>query len=180
MEGVGLLYKGENLMTLFAIARVLHIVAGIIWGGTAIVFNLTVQPTLMATGDSGKQVIAHLMTKTRFRMIMMGSGFITVLAGIYLYGVDSSWFQSAWMRSHTGMGFGLGAVAGILGFVFGAMSGNISQAMAKLGGQIQGQPTAEQMKAMQALSKQAVFVTNATTIFVLIAIVMMASARLMG
>lgn len=167
-------------MTLFAVARILHIISGIIWGGTAIVFNLTVQPTIMATGDAGKQVIAHLMTKTRFRMIMMGSGFITVLAGIYLYGVDSSWFQSAWMRSNTGIGFSIGAFAGILGFIFGVMSGNINQAMARLGGQMQGQPTTEQMKAMQALNKQSGFVTNATTICVLIAIVMMASARLLG
>lgn len=167
-------------MTLFAIARVLHIISGIIWAGTAIMFNLTILPALNSTGDAGKQVVGYLMTKTKFRMIMTVAGFITVLAGIYLYGVDSSWFQSAWMRTNTGMGFGLGAFAGILGFVFGAMSGSINQAMANLGGQMQGQPTAEQMKAMQALNKRAVFVSNATTIFVLIAIVMMASARLMG
>jgi uncharacterized membrane protein len=172
--------KGEYTMTLFAIARVLHIVAGIIWGGTAVVFNLTVAPSIAATGDAGKQFVGYLMMQTRFRAIMMGCGLITVLAGSYLYGVDSSWFQSAWMRTNTGIGFGIGGFAGILGFVFGAKTGSINEAMAKLGGEMKGQPTPEQLKAMQALLKQNGLITKATTVCVLIAIVMMASARLLG
>lgn len=164
---------------LFAIVRALHIIAGIIWGGTAIVFNLTVQPTIAATGDSGKQFIAHLMTKTRFRMIMTVAGFVTVLAGSYLYGVDSNWFQSAWMRSNQGIGFGIGGFAGILGFVFGAMTGSLNQAIGVLGAQIQGKPTDEQLAKLNVLIKRNSFFTKANTVCVLIAIVLMATARFM-
>lgn len=164
---------------LFATVRFLHIIAGIIWGGTAIMFNLTVAPTIASTGDAGKQFIGHLMMKTRFRALMMGSGLVTVLAGSYLYGVDSNWFQSAWMQSNQGIAFGIGGFAGILGFVFGAMTGNINEALGKLGMQIQGKPTPEQAQALGALLKRQAVVTKATTICVFIAICLMASARML-
>lgn len=164
---------------LFIVLRTLHIIAGIIWGGTAVVFNLTVQPTIAATGDAGKQVMAHLVMKTRFRMIMTVAGFVTVLAGSYLYGVNSNWFQSAWMQSRQGTAFGIGGFAGILALVFGAMTGSLNQAIGMLGAQIQGKPTDEQLAKLNGLIKRNAFVMKANTICVLIAIVFMASARSM-
>lgn len=168
-------------MTLiFSTLRVAHIVSGILWAGGALALTLFVAPTMSATGDAGKQFAGHLITKTRFSLYMMVTGLITVLAGSVLYGIDSNWFQSAWMKTGTGIGFGIGAVAGIAAFIFGVMLGNANKALAALGAQIQGKPTAEQMTAMQGLLKQQAMVTRLNMIFMFISIFMMASARLLG
>jgi uncharacterized membrane protein len=165
---------------MFAALRFLHIIAGIIWGGAAILMNLVIGPAIGATGDAGRQFAGHLMGKTAFSKVMLGSGLTTVLAGTYLYGVNSNWFSSGWMMSGQGIGFGVGAVAGIAALVFGFMIGNVNGALAALGAQIQGKPTDAQMAAMGVLRKRQVFVTTANTIFILLSIALMASARMFG
>lgn len=165
---------------MFAAMRFIHIIAGIVWAGGAILMNLVIGPAIGATGDAGRQFAGHLMGKTPFSKIMLGAGLLTVLPGTYLYGVSSNWFTSAWMRSGQGIGFGIGALAGIAALVFGFMIGNTNRALAVLGAQIQGKPTDEQMTQMGALRKRQAFVTVANTIFILLSIVLMASARLLG
>ncbi|HMZ07515.1 MAG TPA: hypothetical protein PK078_07840 [Anaerolineales bacterium] len=168
-------------MTLvFSILRILHIVTGILWAGGALALTLFVAPTMSATGEAGKQFAGHLITKTRFSLYMMVTGLSTVLAGSVLYGIDSNWFQSAWMMTGMGIGFGIGAVAGIAAFIFGIMLGNANSALAALGAQIQGKPTAEQMTALQGLLKRQALTSQMNMIFMFIAIVMMALARLLG
>lgn len=168
-------------MTLiFSILRAAHIIAGILWAGGALALTLFIAPTMSATGDAGKQFAGHLITKTRFSAYMMVTGLTTVLAGSVLYGIDSNWFQSAWMMTGTGIGFGIGAATGIAAFVFGIMLGNANKALAALGAQIQGKPTAEQMTALQALVKKQTMMSQGNLVFMFIAIIMMASARLLG
>ena len=168
-------------MTLvFSILRVLHIVSGILWAGGALVLYFFIAPTIGATGDAGKQFIGHLMGKTRFTVFMTTVGVITVLAGTVLYGIDSNWFQSAWMKTGAGIGFGIGAATGILAFIFGFMLGQTNNALAALGAQMQGKPTPEQMSALGALQKRQAMVSRWNAIFIIIAIFFMASARLFG
>lgn len=168
------------MFSLVAVLRFLHIIAGIVWGGGAIMMNLVVGPAIGATGDTGRQFAGHLMGKTALSKVMLGSGLVTVLAGTYLYGINSSWFSSGWMMSGQGIGFGIGAVAGIIALVFGFMIGNTNSALAALGAQIQGKPTDEQMALMGALRKRQAFVSKSNTIFIILSIVMMASARFFG
>src|SRR5688572_937037 len=163
---------------LFAILRFLHIISGIVWGGGAVIMFFAVLPSIAATGDSGKQFAAYLFGKSSFTKIMLVAGLTTVLAGSYLYGVDSNWFQSAWMQSSQGMGFGIGASAGIVAFVFGFLISKTNQELGKLGAQIQGAPTPEQRSALDALQKRLRFVATVNIIFILLSIGMMASARM--
>lgn len=72
---------------MFAVLRFLHIIAGIIWAGGAILMNLVIGPAIGATGDAGRQFAGHLMGKTAFSKVMLGSGLTTVLAGTYLYSI---------------------------------------------------------------------------------------------
>ncbi len=168
------------MLILFSVLRFLHIIAGILWAGGALTMSFFVAPTMGATGDAGKQFAGYLMAKTRFSTFMMVNALITVLAGSILYGIDSNWFQSAWMHSPTGIGFGVGAVTGIVAFVFGGMLGNINKALGMLGAQIQGKLTANQLNALQALMSRQANASKWNTVFMLITIVLMASARLFG
>lgn len=168
-------------MTLvFLILRVAHIVAGILWAGGALALTLFVAPTMSATGDAGKQFAGHLIGKTRFSLYMSVTGLTTVVAGSILYGIDSNWFQSAWMMSATGSVFGIGATFGIAAFVFGMMLGNANMALAALGAQIQGKPSAEQATTLQALLKRQKMSSQGNMICMFISILCMASARLFG
>lgn len=168
------------MLILFSVLRFVHIIAGIFWAGGAVLMNLIIGPAIGATGDAGKQFVGHLMGKTIFSKFMLASGAITVLAGSILYGIDSNWFSSGWMMSPTGTGFGIGAVSGIIALVFGFLIGSTNGKLALLGMQIQGKPTNEQLAALGALRKRQVIVTNGNTIFILISIALMASARLFG
>lgn len=168
-------------MTLiFLILRVAHIVAGILWAGGALALTLFVAPTMSAMGDAGKQFAGHLIGKTRFSLYMSVTGLTTVVAGSILYGIDSNWFQSAWMMSATGSVFGIGATFGIAAFVFGMMLGNANMALAALGAQIQGKPSAEQATTLQALLKRQKMSSQGNMICMFISILCMASARLFG
>lgn len=163
-----------------AVIRFLHIIAGIVWAGGGLMMNLVIGPAIGATGDVGRQFAGHLINKTPFSKVMMVAGVLTVLAGGTLYGINSNGFSSGWMMTGTGIGFGIGAVAGIVALVFGAMIGNTNAALAALGAQIQGKPTETQMAAMAALRKRQVFVTTGNTICIIISIAFMASARFFG
>lgn len=168
------------MFSLFSILRFAHIVAGIFWAGGAVLMNFFIVPAIGATGDAGKQFAGHLMGKTSFSRFMTLSGVTTVLAGTYLYGVNSNWFSSGWMMSGQGIGFGIGAVAGIIALVFGLMIGSTNGKLAALGAQIQGKPTGEQLSALSALRKQQTFITIGNATCILISVVLMASARLFG
>lgn len=168
------------MITLFSLLRFAHIVAGIFWAGGAVMMNLIIGPAIGATGDVGRQFAGHLLGKTIFPKFMMLSGLTTVLAGTYLYGVNSNWFSSGWMMSSQGIGFGIGAAAGILALGFGFMITPTNRALAALGAQIQGKPTEAQLTAMTALRKRQVFINTGNTICILFSVAFMALARHLG
>jgi uncharacterized membrane protein len=157
--------------------RLVHIIGGVLWVGGALAMNFFVGPTLRATGDAGKQFAGHLMAKTRFTAAMTVGAYGTVLAGLWLYGIDSAWFSSPWLHSGAGTGFGIGAGFALLGLITGIMNGNNNQKLARLGAQIQGKPTPEQMAALGVVQKQQGWVVPVNTYSLLLAVLFMATAR---
>jgi len=162
---------------LILVLRVIHILGGIFWVGAALLMNFFVGPTLRATGDAGRQFAGHFMARTRFVMTMNISVIATVLAGFWLYGIDSNWFQSSWMSSGAGTGFTIGALFALAGLVTGFLNGGNNRRLAKLGAQIQGKPTAEQAAQLGAIMKQQGWVVPVNTVTLLIAALLMATAR---
>ena len=77
----------------------------------------------------------------------------TILAGLILYGLDAR-AGEAWLRSSFAIGLGVGAVFAFIGFIFGIMIGRTTKAMAQLGAQMQGKPSPDQVRQMQAIQKQ--------------------------
>lgn len=157
--------------------RLIHIVFGVFWVGAAFLMNFFIGPTMRATGDAGRQFAGHFMGKTKFSTVMNVSVFATLIAGFILYGIDSSWFTSAWASSGAGIGFSIGATFAILGFITGFMNGNNNRKLAMLGSQIQGKPTPEQSNAIQQVVKQQAWVVPTNTATLLFAIIFMAASR---
>ncbi len=164
-----------NIVTL--ILRLIHIFGGVFWVGASLMMSYFVAPTAGATAENGQKFIQHLIGRTRFSTMMAAAGGSAVLAGILLYLIDSGGFASAWMKSGAGIGFGIGGVFGLIGFVFGIMIGQNNTALGKLGAQIQGQPTPEQLAQIAAIRKNLGMVTPIHTWSLILATLFMASAR---
>jgi len=162
---------------LVIVLRLIHILFGILWVGGALAMNFFIAPTLRATGDAGKQFAGHLMAKTRFTTVMTASAYTTVIAGFLLYGIDSAWFSSPWWLSGAGRGFGLGAGFALVGLITGLMNGNNNRKLARLGAQIQGKPTPDQMVALGAVQKQQGWVVPVNSYSLILAALFMAIAR---
>ena len=157
--------------------RLIHIIAAVIWGGGALIMEFFIGRAILATGESGQKFIQHLMNKIRMHRFMTLAAIATVLAGVILYWLDSNGFSSAWVRSSTGIGFGVGAVFGLIAFVFGAIFGSSNAKLAEIGAQIQGKPTNEQLSQIQALQKRIKTVSPIHTFSMILAMIFMATAR---
>lgn len=159
------------------VLRLLHIISGVVWVGAGLIMFFFIGPTLGATAEAGQKFAQHLMTKTRFTAVITTSAILTVLAGFGMYWIDSDGFTSTWVHSGAGLGFGIGAGFGLLGFIFGIMVGNSNSALAKIGSQIQGKPTPEQMAQIGALRKRLSIVSPINAYSLILATLLMAIAR---
>jgi uncharacterized membrane protein len=159
------------------VLRLVHIIAAIIWGGGALIMEFFIGRTVMGTGEIGQKFVQHLMNKLRFHNFMTSMAVLTILGGILLYWHDSNGFTSAWMKSSTGIGFTIGAVFGIIAFIFGAIFGAANAKLGQVGSQIQGKPTAEQLSEIGALQKRIKTVSPIHVYSMLLAMIFMATAR---
>ena len=96
--------------------RTLHIVAGLIWVGAAIVMSCHIEPALERAGAGGSPFLRALYGNTSFPRLIPLSAFITTVAGLLLYGLMS--YHEA-MSSSMGMVITLGALFGLLAFGHG-------------------------------------------------------------
>jgi len=165
---------------LVIVFRLLHIISGVFWVGAALMLTFFISPTVGATKEAGQGFMRHFMGQTKFNIVMWAAAITTVVAGAVLYWLDSDGFTSVWMHSGPGIGFGTAAFFAVLGLIVGVFQGRNSNAMAKLGGQIQSQgkpPSPEQASRLQSLGKALAIggILNAT--FLILATVGMAIAR---
>lgn len=162
---------------LVIVLRLVHILAGAFWVGSSIFLFFFVRPTLAATADAGQKFMAHLVTKANITTRITIAAFLTVLAGGWLYWIDSAGLTSAWRNSGPGIGFGVGSLFALVGLVFGSMVGVNTAKLGTLASQIQGKPSPEQMGQIQAAQKQLAYVSPISTIALILALASMATAR---
>ena len=161
--------------------RLVHVVAGILWGGAAVYYLFFVKPSVKAIGAVGPQFMQNLVDRRKMPIFMVGTSLLTVIAGGILYWFSSGGFNAAWIASGPGIGFTLGSVTSLVAFLFGTFGiGPISVQLGTLGGQIATSgkaPTAEQIGRMQALEKRLNTVETVDFIMLVIAMLTMATAR---
>lgn len=153
--------------------RIIHIVGGVFWVGGSIVMTYFVGPAVGAMGEAGPKFMADLVNNRKFSNRMAMASGLTLLAGFILYIRGGT----ALMGTNFGIGLGIGALFGVISFVFGIMIGRNIKAMAQLGAQMQGNPSPEQRSQMQALQKRQGTVSMIATWSAILATVFMAIAR---
>lgn len=164
------------MIYLIWLLRILHIVGGVFWVGGTLFMTFFVTPTIGATGEAGQKFVGHLMNNLKLSNRMSAAAGTTVLAGLILFGLDAR-AGASWVRSSFAIGLGIGAVLAIIGMVFGIMLGRTNKAMAQLGAQMQGKPSANQVAEMQSIQKQQATYSRLTTISLILATIFMAIAR---
>jgi len=163
--------------TLVIVLRLIHIVGGVFWVGSSVVLGFFISPTVAATAEAGQKFMTHLVTRTKITIRITIAAILTVLAGGWLYWIDSGGFTSGWTNSVTGWGFSIGAILGIVGFVFGALVGKNTHMLGTIASKVQGKPTSEQMNQIQAAQRQLAVVAPISTFALILALVCMATAR---
>jgi hypothetical protein len=159
------------------VLRILHIGAGVFWVGSTLILATVISPALKKTGESGQKFVDSLVKHHRFGTESAGAGGMAGIAGLLLYWRDSVGLTSSWMTSSAGIGFAVGALFGLIGFIFGFLNDRNMKVMLQLREQIQGTPTDEQMSQLQLLGKQQNMYLSICTVSLTLALWIMATAR---
>ncbi len=157
--------------------RLIHILGGMYWFGAVLAMYYFITPTVAATGDAGQQFMRQLGGKSGFSTSILIAALSAAAAGAWLYWIDSNGLQSDWLKSSSGSVFGLGGFFGAIALVLGIVVNRTFAALGKLGMQIQGKPTPEQMAQIQALQKRAGKATQYTCYTLIVSATCMALAR---
>lgn len=163
------------------VLHVLHIVAGVVWAGGAILMGFFVSPAVMATRPESGRFMQQLTGPGRLPLWMMAASWVTVICGIVMFAPSIGALEVGVMRSPRGIALSLGALLGLGAFFEGLFVnapsarkiGQIGQAIAASG---KG-PTPEQLQQMQALQGKLARGTARGATLLLLTVVLMAAAR---
>ena len=151
------------------VMRVVHILAGVIWSGSAIFLAVVLDPRLRALGpDIQRKVTAALAPS--LRIVLDGGAAVTILVGILLvYRMDrlDNLFDTNW---------GLAITIGLVASIFALASGIAAMSTTKklIG---TGEGAADEQADVDSLSAKATLLARITAALVVIAVVTMAAAR---
>ncbi len=159
-----------------ALLRILHILPGVIWVGSAIFVAWIVQPALKKTGPPHVGALMGNMLKP-LMMILHGSAAATILFGVVMaFRVRDPLFDYLW-STDWGTMIWLGFVLSVVGWGVGAFAGITNKKMAGIGASLQGPPSPEQGAEMARLRDRAILFAKVGSLLALAAVVCMALAN---
>lgn len=162
---------------LFIPTRIVHIVAGATWVGSALLFAAFVVPTAAAMGPThGVRFLNHLLDRARFSLYFTAVEALTVLSGVALYWNISGGFRMVWITSTPGLTFTVGAGAALGALV---VSGRVSQLLGLLYRLGPATPTddPQQDRRFRELHRSLSRTNSVYVTLLLVAVIAMASAR---
>ena len=170
-----------NESLLMVVLRVIHIIGGIFWVGTAFLIAWFLLPTQKATGMAGLTFVEELMVRKKLRVYLLLAIVFTILSGLSMYARFVMLSHGQWASSTMGRVLGFGALCGIVAGGIGASSGKrtgmkmvaIAENLRSFG----GSPSAAQQAEIDALLNKATGEMKLVAALLVIAVAAMASAR---
>ena len=161
--------------------RTIHVFAGALWIGAAIVYLFFIKPSVQAIGPAAPQFMQSLTQRRRYPVFMASVSLLTVLAGVVLYFYTSGGFNPNWFGTGPGLGYTIGSLAALGAFLVGSfgigpISGKLGSLAQGIGASSRG-PTPEQVARIQSLEKQLAVAERIDFVLLMISIVTMATAR---
>ena len=157
--------------------RIVHIVGGVFWAGSAFMLVQFVAPAVRLAGPEGAKFMQRLVLGTRFVVVTATAAGLTVLTGLLLYWRASGGLRTEWMSTGTGVMFTIGGLAGLIALFAGSAIGANSRKLATLGASLQGPPSPEQAAEIDRLQNRLSNLGAATAILLLVVLIAMASAQ---
>ena len=162
------------------LARMIHVVMGVLWVGSIWFISVFLAPSLGEVGPDAGKVMAAL-TRRKFMIYVPIIAVLTMLSGFYLYWRVSLGFSPDYMGSSTGKTLGTGAVLAILAFIVGLSVTRPAMIKAtKLGAQAATASPAERdalMKEAQALRDRSASWSKIVLLLLIGAVIAMSIAR---
>ncbi len=164
--------------------RIVHIFGAVLWAGGAVLSVFFIEPAVKATAPESGKFMHYFMVKRRFNNAMTWFANMTILAGVLLFWRDSNGFRSMWLATPTGIGFSIGAVFGILVYLWGGfVVSPTAKKVAQMGAELQassGRPNPQQILNLQTFERKFTQAARIDTVLILLALLFMATARYFG
>ena len=164
--------------------RLIHIVIGVFWVGTAVFLATILIPAMRSVGPSAGVVMRELMANRKMPTVLMTAAIVTILSGSVLAWRDAGALGFRWFESGAGLGFGLGAIAGISALLTGVtVTMPTGKKMNALMAQVQAQgraPNEQEAAQMRTLQDRLFAASRVTALLLVIATGFMATARNFG
>jgi uncharacterized membrane protein len=163
------------------VLRIVHILAGVFWVGSALVMFLFLQPAAGEVGPASAPLMMNLSQKRRLPDILLGSAGLTILAGLLMYWKVSNGFDTDWIGSTYGVVITIGSLCAIGAVVLGAAVIRPSMlAVAGIGREVAASgapPSPEQAARIQALQARVRATGGVIVPLLVLAVMAMASAQ---
>ena len=156
--------------------RLLHIVPGVVWVGSAVFMAWVMQPAIAKTGPPHSGAVMRNMVNPMV-ITLHASALLTIVIGVVMaFRVRDPLFDFLW-STDWGTMIWLGALLSVIGYAIGTIGGISSKKMMDIGASLQGPPSPEQAAQMAALQKRGALLTKIASAIVLVAVACMALAQ---
>lgn len=161
--------------------RLVHVLAGICWAGSAVMFAAFVLPAARTSGVAGGRVVQELVQRRRLALCFMISSLTTIASGLAMYSMIGAGSYRAWVTSPMGSTLGIGAIAAIIAAALGGgVVAPAGKRLAELGTGAAfrpGPPSPEQVAELHRLQKRLGTSSVVCAALLVIAVSAMATAR---
>jgi hypothetical protein len=165
------------------IFRFFHIVAGVLWVGSAFLFVGFIGPSAAEVGPASGPLLTAAVKKRKAVKVITALGGITVLAGWILWLKNMSLYGSFgdWVSSRFGIVLTIGGVLATIAAVEGALGvGRGVERLVDVGNEVAasgGPPSAEQQAKIEELTKGVERSGKIDLTLLVLAVIAMATAR---
>jgi hypothetical protein len=162
----------------FAVLRIGHILAGVVWAGSAIFVAAILEPRLRTLGSEIQGRVMAALAPVMGPVLGI-SGLLTIIFGLTLV-IRLKRFDNL-LDTNWGLAITVGLIASVLAYASGFTTMITSNKMMALGKSMAGRPpTPEEGARMGQLSARATLLARTAAVLVVIAVGAMASARYVG
>jgi len=163
--------------------RFFHIVAGVLWVGSAWLFVAFIGPSAVEVGPSAVPLLTAAVKKRKVSKVITVMGGVTVLAGWILWLKDMSLYPSLgdWLSSRFGIVLTIGGVLATIAAIVGSIGVGLRvERLVDLGNEIAtsgGPPSPEQQARLDHLSSELERHGKLDLALLMLAVIAMATAR---
>ncbi|HEY8793641.1 MAG TPA: hypothetical protein VIM15_01765 [Gemmatimonadaceae bacterium] len=170
-----------NGMSVFLLARFIHVVVGVTWAGALIFIAWFLLPAVRATGPAGGTFMQQIVRVQKLPVYLIGLMALTILSGLSLFWLDVTAFGEAWMHTGPGRTFSLGGALAIVTAILGSsVNAPTARKIGELSASIQASgtpPSAAQAAELARLQNRLYRAGQAAAVLMLLAVTCMGVAR---